>query len=155
VQHELRESREVGCDDAQQVVVGAGHRVALEHLGQQLHRAVEVLVLRFAVPFERDARVGDHGEPEALRAQQRHAAVDEPGFFETLDAAADLRGGQVHALAERRVGRAAVALQCVEQLQVGAIERDHRSQVSEASVDARFMRTLPDLPRHTRETCAE
>jgi len=78
------------------------------------------------VAFERHARIGDHGEPEPRRAQQRHAAVDEAGVLESLDAAADLRGRKMDALAERRIGGAAVALQRIEQLDVGAVERDHR-----------------------------
>jgi hypothetical protein len=62
--------------------------------------------------------------PTRRRVEQRGMAGDDAGLGQALQAAADLRGRQMHGLAERGIGGVAVALHGVEQGEVVAVYGD-------------------------------
>ena len=79
--------------DAQQVVVGAAHRVALEHLGALLDELIE-LAHRFGVMvLERHDRVGEDRQTDGRRFQQRRVACDESGTLPGAAGAASTAPG--------------------------------------------------------------
>ena len=78
----------------------------------------------FAVPFENDVRERGHAKPDCRGVEQGSVTADDSGFFEALQATADLRRREVDLLAERGIGGVALALQRVEQGQVVAVDGD-------------------------------
>lgn len=122
--HQVGEGGEVGGDDAQHVVGLAGDGEAFEHFGQRHHLPFEIGGAGLVVAFENDLRVGDDAEAERGRVEQGGVTGDDLGFFESLDAAADLRGGEVGFFAQFGIGGLPLALQCGQELQVVAVDDD-------------------------------
>src|SRR5438093_637488 len=118
----------------------AGHVVALEHVAQRGHLALEV-----ADPARvRDQHPDEGGDVEAEPARVQDGAVagDDAGGLELLDALEHGGCAETHLLADADERRPAVLLQQAEdaevyvvQLEVGMVTESHK-------VEGRFPRTL-------------
>lgn len=115
-------TRDVGNDDAQQVVGVAGHAVALDDFGQVADGVVELFEPGGVVLVGADGGEDTDGDIQALRVQQGYAAVDDAGLFQLLNASPAGGAAQADAFGDVRDRARAVGLQNVED---GSVELVH------------------------------
>src|SRR5712664_660084 len=117
--------REIGGDDAQQIVAVSRHQVALQNLlpfRDRLLEAVEILLL---LPRELDRDEDADMQPQRLLVDGRDVAGDDAALFEQFDAAVARRHREPDLVGEFLHGDAAVGLQQRENLAVDGVEGVH------------------------------
>ncbi len=125
MQREAAERIEVGYDHLEQEVHLAGHRVRRDDFRPLLQRAAKTLDHVVGMALELDLDVGQHVLPDALGIEDRRIAADDSLLFEPPHAPRAGRGRQPDPLGEIDVAQAPVALQQLEDADVGAIQRRH------------------------------
>ena len=103
----------------------AGDEVALQHLGQILDGAIEVLEPLRSVPVHGDVNVGGEGQPQLAGIEQGDMGIDETGILQRLDPARAGGGGEPDQLGQLQVADAAIFLHQLQNMPVYTIKFQH------------------------------
>src|ERR1700722_17243304 len=117
--------REVGGDDAQQIIAVAGHQIAFQHLvpfRDRLGKAVEVFLL---LPRQLDRDEDADVEAQGFLVDGCDIARDHAALFQQLDPAVAGGDRQPDLVGEFGHGEAAVGLQQAEDFTVDGIKLMH------------------------------
>jgi hypothetical protein len=109
-------------DDAQQVIVGAAHRVALQNLGSLADELVESAHGIGMMILQRDHGVGEYGQPDGVRPQERRVPGNESGLLEPPQTPPARRRRQADPLGQLLIGDTRIVLQLLEDAAVESIE---------------------------------
>src|ERR1035437_1048573 len=121
--------RQVGGDDAQQVIAVAGHQVALQHLVPFRDRLGEPLEVFLFLPRELDRDEYAYMQAERFLVDGRDIARDHAALFQKLDPAMARRHRQADLVGELLHGGAAVGLQQAEDFAVDGVQRVHLDEL--------------------------
>ena len=117
--------RQIGGDDAQQIVAVAGHQIAFQHLVPFRDRLGKTVEVFFLLPRQLDRDEDADMQAERFLVDGGDVARDHAALFHELDAAMARRHRQADLVGEFLHGGAAVGLQQAEDFAVDGVERVH------------------------------
>src|SRR6266567_8570955 len=137
--------RQVGGDDAQQVIAVSRHQIALQNLVPFRDRFSEPGEVFLLLPRQLDRDEHADMQSERFLVEGRDVARDHAAFFQELDPAMARRDRQADLVGELLHGGAAVGLQQAEDLAVDGIKRVHWNKLWLSGSE---LGIYPNLPRY-------
>jgi hypothetical protein len=144
---ELAAIRHTGGRHDHDVVVFAGHVVALLHVGGGPESGAELGVVLGGLPLQRHEHDGQQRAGRRLRVDYRHPTGDQAGCVVAGDASMDGAGRQADVIAELAQRTSGIALEQVQQINVDCVERKGPRHAMTSRVSANdFNRVAREAP---------
>src|ERR1700689_2321101 len=117
-------SREIGDDDAQQIIRVAGHEIAFHHLGPFQDHRLETFERLLHLTFERDIDEDADRQPDRGRVEQSQVAAYDARRFQFAHAPQTGRRAEADLVGKLDIGETRILLQQGQDFAINGVERN-------------------------------